>query len=76
MKKLVGGLFKNYEEYLTSEMWNFKRKDFLKLRKYKCAICGGRATQVHHKTYEHICNEPAKDLLALCPACHRKKHKK
>jgi len=31
---------------------------------------------VHHLTYANIYNEPLKDLLAVCGACHRFVHHK
>jgi predicted HNH restriction endonuclease len=33
-----------------------------------------RATQVHHKTYKNIFNEPLSDLLAVCASCHAEMH--
>lgn len=32
--------------------------------------------EVHHKTYDHIENEPRKDLIVVCKKCHKKLHKK
>jgi hypothetical protein len=29
---------------------------------------------VHHITYEHVCNEPIKDLQTVCFDCHKKIH--
>jgi hypothetical protein len=36
------------------------------------SLSGARiATQVHHHTYEHCCNEPLFELGAICRGCHR-----
>lgn len=42
-----------------------------------CEGCGTRrATQVHHKTYEHLGDEFLFELLALCERCHERLHRK
>ena len=37
-------------------------------------VCGKKATQVHHKTYDNIGKEPLEELVALCEDCHYKLH--
>ncbi len=65
-------------EYLKSDDWQRKRAVVLKRDKYRCAYCGVRASQVHHKRYapRNIGREPIEWLVSVCDACHRKQHKR
>jgi 5-methylcytosine-specific restriction endonuclease McrA len=64
-----------YQKYLNSPKWKAKRILVLRRAKYKCEECKRRqATQIHHKTYKRIFNEPLSDLLAVCAPCHKKIH--
>jgi predicted HNH restriction endonuclease len=64
-----------YQAYLNSPKWKNKRLKVLNRAKFKCEKCKkAQATQIHHKTYKHIFNEPLSDLLAVCAPCHRKIH--
>jgi 5-methylcytosine-specific restriction endonuclease McrA len=64
-----------YQTYLNSIKWKSKRLKVLQRAKFRCEQCKSRqATQVHHKTYKRIFNEPLSDLLAVCAPCHRKIH--
>jgi 5-methylcytosine-specific restriction endonuclease McrA len=66
-----------YAEYLQSPEWNETRKAALKRAGYKCQLCNSNGQlHVHHKTYEHLGNEYAKDLITLCADCHAKIHDK
>jgi len=71
---------RNYyrEEYLKSDAWKRKRYVVLKRDNWRCVICGGRATQVHHKKYlrENIGKEPIEWLVSICKTCHDSLHKK
>lgn len=64
------------EDYLKSDDWKRKRALVLKRDAYKCAFCGCRATQVHHKRYapKNVGREPIEWLVAICEPCHRRKH--
>jgi hypothetical protein len=76
LEKLIGGLFKTYKEYLDSDLWREKSNLILSEYHY-CYICKQNNSQiVHHKTYEHVCNEQKKDLIAICWSCHDNIHKK
>ena len=69
--------FKNYNEYLLSNWWLNKFEVVFKFHERKCQICGSKnRIVIHHKTYEHLGNEPMKDLMILCQTCHIKEHKK
>jgi hypothetical protein len=64
-----------YQAYLKSPKWKSKRLKVLTRAKFRCEKCKKRqATQIHHKSYERIFNEPLSDLLAVCAPCHRKIH--
>lgn len=77
----VAGLYSNYQEYINSDMWKDKALNMVNLVGH-CEICKQRYYEdeegnlikiplvVHHRTYEHIGNEPRKDLLVLCRGCH------
>lgn len=62
--------------YLRSEHWKLTRKVAL-------AACGGICAEckrpydtldVHHLTYRHIFDVMPQDLVAICRACHDRKH--
>ncbi len=64
---------KNYYEYIKSDEWKKLRKSVLR-RDNELCICGGKATEVHHKTYARLGNEPLSDLVSLCRNCHQNVH--
>lgn len=37
-------------------------------------MCGETTVQLHHKTYEHVGEEPLTDLAPLCATCHALVH--
>lgn len=64
-----------YEAYLRTPQWRAIRDAVLKRANGVCEGCGKqRATQVHHLTYEHICNEFLWELRAVCRDCHQRVH--
>ena len=73
-KKSYGGMFKDYKDYIGSELWKNKREIELSYRKY-CELCGSkRRLQLHHLTYERVCNEKSSDFMVLCLKCHKALH--
>ena len=63
--------FKIYKEYITSERWKGIRAAALKRDGEICQGClVSSATEVHHKTYDHLYNEPLFDLVSVCQTCH------
>lgn len=65
-----------YGRYLLTDKWRSKRDRVLQRDGFKCQACFLRpATQVHHKTYEHIFDEPLFDLVSVCDTCHDALHK-
>jgi len=70
---LVGGMFKTYEDYLLSYIWQEKRENMLSTYPH-CYFCKLKATEVHHKTYKRVTCEKSKDMLTICRGCHQKIH--
>lgn len=66
-------LFMNqeYQDYLDSEAWKFRRLKRISIAGGRCEACGSaRKLHVHHLTYERIFNEEMADLLVLCEEHH------
>lgn len=60
-----------YQAYLQSFSWHFKRWLRLNYAGHKCEKCGRRdKLQCHHKTYERLFRERISDLEILCENCH------
>lgn len=63
--------FIEYNRYLQSPEWREKRRKVLARDKYLCQAClESKATQVHHKSYDHVFHEPLFELVAVCEDCH------
>jgi hypothetical protein len=67
-----------YNAYLNSEWWRKRRQRVLDAKGETCRLqypgCTGRATQIHHKTYEMIGFEPLHHLEPACKNCHDRLH--
>jgi len=66
--------FREYNKYLKSWRWAFRRKLVLKRDGGKCRMCRKKAHTVHHLAYEHIGRERLKELATLCNYCHAGQH--
>ena len=66
--------FDSYDDYLRSPHWRRKRREAGDAAKWRC-LCGRRATQIHHRSYDHLGDEPLKDLCAVCEHCHKAIHR-
>lgn len=64
------------EIYLRTWHWRTLRRRVLEKYDYKCAVCNGRAYDVHHKTYDRLGRERMSDLMVLCRYHHTKAHAK
>lgn len=66
----------DYLAYLKSDVWKAIRKRVLTAADRKCAGCGGKATQVHHRDYRPSVLRGDNDLplVALCKTCHDAVH--
>lgn len=75
--KLIKKLgFKDYKEYLKSDIWKRIRTEVLTKRKFKCFYCKEKATEVHHLRYTRPVlmgegNYYLGGLVALCRNCHQ-----
>lgn len=63
------------DKFYHSAAWKRLSKVVLARAGYKCALCGGLATEVHH--IEDVRTAPGKrldpsNLTALCTSCHNK----
>lgn len=64
-----------YDDYLRSDAWKRLRSRVMARANNTCEGCLERkAEHVHHLTYEHIGNEFAFELRALCEPCHIRLH--
>lgn len=61
-----------YAAYIHSKDWRLKADERLKLDGGVCCVCGKKATDVHHLTYDNFRNERMEDLVSLCRQCHDK----
>jgi hypothetical protein len=63
-----------YAEYLQSALWRKIRRRVLERDEGLCRICGGRATQVHHRTYHYdvIVGKNDEACVSLCARCHKR----
>ena len=69
--------FRNYKEYLASDIWKKQRTDFYKYRKtIHCQLCKKTYNlNVHHTRYSRLGKENfKKDLILLCRDCHYELH--
>ena len=61
----------DYQEYIQSDKWKFKRDLVLLFWQHRCSMCGrGVNLHVHHRTYKRLGNEQLNDLVVLCDRCH------
>lgn len=64
-----------YNAYLITPAWQRRRQLVLKRCGGICEGCGeAPASQVHHTTYEHVCEEFLFELQGLCFDCHERFH--
>lgn len=61
-------------EYYYKKICNRKKPCYKKNCPHQVATKFNTFLQVHHKTYDHIANEPLKDLQILCAKCHQNEH--
>ena len=66
--------FASYADYLQSDKWQKIRTRVLRRAGYRCEVCGGVATQVHHNLYgrKQLTGRSLKGLKAVCKSCHEK----
>jgi cytochrome c553 len=66
-----------YADYLKSEQWALRRDLVMERAGGRCEGCRlNPASEVHHRTYEHVTQEFLFELVALCGDCHDRIHAK
>ena len=67
-----------HREYIYSDLWSKRSKNFLRQQDCTCEDCGGKAEEAHHTSYRNFAAENAedefRDLVALCSRCHKRRH--
>ena len=64
-----------YSAYLQTPAWRNRRSAVLRRDGGLCQGCLlASATQVHHKTYEHVGSEFLFELETICDECHERLH--
>lgn len=67
--------WRRYNAYLNTPEWRDRRRKVFARAKGLCEGCGDNAAvEVHHLTYQHVCNEFLFELVALCEPCHLRIH--
>lgn len=74
--KKRGGKLKPFSEKGRKKNEEYKkvRKEYLEEKEYRCEICGGQATDIHHKSGRAHNTLEKRTFMALCRACHRRCH--
>lgn len=67
-----------YQEYLRSDIWKWKKEAAIEQFGEICQRCGrGHKIHIHHKKYPKVLGqESIFDLEVLCIECHTKQHEK
>jgi 5-methylcytosine-specific restriction endonuclease McrA len=65
-------LKQGYPEYLKSKLWGKIKRRVFKRDGKLCRRCGGRATEVHHRSYADDVKLGKNDdqLASICEGCH------
>lgn len=75
---LPDGSRMDYKEYLKHPRWKQVRKARLEFDNYLCAVCHrdmrGEPYETHHLTYQRLGRERLRDVLTVCPSCHKVFH--
>lgn len=67
----------DYTQYLKSLEWKQKKVNRLAFDSWQCAFCHCRVEgiyETHHVNYIRLGHEEMKDVITLCPACHKTFH--
>ncbi len=65
----------SYHDYIKTPEWNRRRMGAILRADRRCQVCNSaQELSVHHRSYAHIGEEPASDLIALCWPCHKLFH--
>lgn len=65
-----------YREYMTSQQWVKRKRDYFETHRRVCKACGSlKRIHLHHKTYRRLGFERDADLVPLCHKCHTNLHR-
>jgi len=66
--------FKNYNDYLSSALWNNIRQIVIRTFNGKCQFCNNSVTEIHHSSYdkETLLGHKYDNLHPVCNKCHHK----
>jgi hypothetical protein len=66
-----------HDPYLKTPEWKHRRDLVLKRAHHLCEGCGEQMAVIgHHRTYDHYGDEFLFEILALCPDCHDRFHRR
>jgi len=65
----------DYKMYIKSDAWRKKAQQCRTYAGFRCQLCNSGPSknnplEAHHRTYERLGKERAKDLICLCRECH------
>lgn len=67
--------FPSYDAYLASGSWAATKEAFRRSDQPQDCFCGETdGLQLHHLTYDRVCEEAMEDLTWLCGRCHSLVH--
>lgn len=66
--------YPSYGVYLTSLRWEKIRKEVFAIKGHNCLLCGERANQIHHSSYDQktLLGKSIEALWPICGVCHSK----
>lgn len=66
--------YRDYRDYLASELWSEIRSAVLDRDDYSCRLCGEPTRIVHHIQYDvdTLLGDKFDNLVSLCDGCHTK----
>ncbi len=77
-KRLISFGFTSYQSFLASPYWKAVRRAFKEINQQRekdcCIVCKNLIYDIHHRSYQRICQERFIDLLPLCRECHNIVH--
>lgn len=64
--------FSSYKAYLKSKLWREIRKRVFAAKGRRCVLCGCKATQIHHRSYDRatLLGLILTFLEPVCKRCH------
>jgi len=72
---LPDGTRMDYRDYLHHPRWKQVRQKRLEFDNYQCAVCHldlrGDPYETHHLTYQRLGRERLRDVITVCPSCHK-----